>query len=408
MRLLALLLTPFLAFSLTLEEAVKLARERASEVRISRLDAEKARKEFLRSLSALLPRLSFTYSYTHLDPNLVFGFGIQDRQEFSLSLIQTVFNLTALRAVWASKEGEELKRLVLKDAEREITYHTKDAFYALLYRKALIELGREELAYWREYYRLVEKRYEAGLVPKIELVRARAQLKSSEASLKQKETDYENALEEFLAFLKLEKGEPEGSLELPPERFSYEELKEALLKNNSTLRVARKALRLAGLQVKVVEGEYLPSVEAFADYRGFTGRKTLYGGTVWIKGYSVGLRVSYNLFDGLSREARRASARIEFLKEQERLLDLRYRLLAELKKTLNALEAVSKQIEATRLSLEASKEALRLATERYAHGVGSYLEVLEARKNLTETKARLYELMYRRASLRAYLERLTR
>jgi len=407
-RALLLLLFAGMAFSLTLEEVKELALKKATEVRLSELDLKRAKEELRRAYGAVLPRLTFTYSYTHLDKNLVFGFGIRDRQEFSFSLLQTLFNAGVFRNISLSGKRKELAKLVLEDVKKEVLYKTEDMFYALLYKKRLVELERDNLAYWEAYVKLVEEKYKAGLLPKVELVRARAQLESAKAALEEKLTDYQNSLEEFRAFLRIERGEPEGKLDFQKLSLSEEKLLKELFEKNSSYAVAKKSLEVLEEAVKAAKAQYYPSLEAFADYRGFTGRKTLYGGKVWIKGYSVGVRFNYNLFDGFSREAQIALAKVDLMKEREKLKDLRFKLKAELKKTLHQLRSLERQIEATEASLRASKESLRLSTERYRHGVATYLEVLESRTNYNETVGRLYFLLYRYKALSAYLRRLTR
>jgi hypothetical protein len=58
-------------------------------------------------------------------------------------------------------------------------------------------------------------------------------------------------------------------------------------------------------------------------------------------------------------------------------------------------------------SLEFAKEGLRLSTERYRLGLGSQLELLEARANYNNLLANYYLLLYQYNSSLANLERLT-
>jgi Outer membrane protein len=106
--------------------------------------------------------------------------------------------------------------------QRTLESQVKDLFYGLLYRKAIIKLQEENVNYWEENYRRVSAKFSAGVVPKVELLRAQSQLEQAKAQLEQAKTDYLKALENFKALLKLEGDvEPEGTLEM--KEFSLKE-----------------------------------------------------------------------------------------------------------------------------------------------------------------------------------------
>jgi len=87
-------------------------------------------------------------------------------------------------------------------------------------------------------------------------------------------------------------------------------------------------------------------------------------------------------------------------------LQLEYDLKARLRSTLLSINSLKTQIKAVQSSLEFAKESLRLSTERYRLGVGSQLEVLEARANYNSLLANYYLLLYQYNSSIASLERL--
>ncbi|MCI4458483.1 MAG: TolC family protein, partial [Thermocrinis sp.] len=113
------------------------------------------------------------------------------------------------------------------------------------------------------------------------------------------------------------------------------------------------------------------------------------------------------IFDGFSREAEISEAELDLLKQRENLLQLEYDLKAKLKNTILSINSLQTQIRAVQSSLEFAKESLRLSTERYRVGVGSQLEVLEARTNYNNLLSTYYLLLYQYNSSLANLERLT-
>ncbi|MFZ8787836.1 TolC family protein, partial [Thermocrinis sp.] len=406
MRVIILLLLALgFARAITLEQALEIARERANQIRLSELDIKKAEEDIKRARANILPQVSISYSYTYFGQDLALGFTPKNRQSAVLQLNQTIFNKQVFELIKLANIQRELQNLIKKDVQRTLENQVKDLFYGLLYRKALIKLQEENLAYWEENYRVVSAKFSAGVVPKVELLRAQSQLEQARAQLEQARAEYLKALENFKALLKLEGDvEPEGTLELKEFNPKEEELLQALKEKNSTLRVAKKLVELAQGTVELKRAQNFPTVNGFANYQLFTGKRSPVGDTELLKGYSFGVSINYLIFDGFSRKAEISVAEIELLKQRENLLQLEYDLKARLRSTLLSINSLKAQIKAVQSALEFAKEALRLSTERYRLGVGSQLEVLEARANYNNLLANYYFLLYQYNSSLASLE----
>jgi len=402
-----LLLVLGFAGAITLEQALELAKERANQIRLSELDIKKAEEEIKRARAGILPQVSISYSYTYFGQDLALGTIPNNRHSAVLQLNQNIFNKQVFELIKLANIQRELQSLIKEDVQRTLENQVKDLFYVLLYRKAIIKLQEENLAYWEENYKVVSAKFSAGVVPKVELLRAQSQLEQARAQLEQARAEYLKALENFKALIKLEGDvEPEGALELKEFDLKEEELLQALKERNSTLRVAKKLVELAQGMVELKRAQNLPTVNGFANYQVFTGRRSFFGDTELLKGYSFGVSINYLIFDGFSRKAEMSVAEIDLLKQRENLLQLEYDLKARLRSTLLSINSLKTQIKAVQSSLEFAKEGLRLSTERYRLGVGSQLEVLEARANYNNLLANYYLLLYQYNSSLASLERL--
>jgi outer membrane protein TolC len=403
-----LLLVLGFAGAITLEQALELAKERANQIRLSELDIKKAEEEIKRARAGILPQVSISYNYTYFGQDLALGIKPHNRQSVVLQLNQTIFSKQVFELIKLANIQRELQSLIKEDVQRTLESQVKDLFYGLLYRKELVKLQEENLDYWEENYRRVSAKFSAGVVPKVELLRAQSQLEQARSQLEQARADYLKALENFKALLKLEGNvEPEGTLELKEFNLKEEELLQALKEKNSTLRVSRKAVELAQGTVELKRAQNLPTVNGFANYQLFTGKRSPVGDTDLLKGYSFGVSINYLIFDGFSRKAEISGAEMDLLKQRENLLQLEYDLRARLRGILLSINSLQTQIRAVQSSLEFAKEGLRLSTERYRLGVGSQLEVLEARANYNNLLANYYLLLYQYNSSLASLERLT-
>lgn len=394
----------FWAVALTLEQAVEIAVKNHSSLKLSTLELQKAEEGIRKARAGILPQVGLSYSYTRLSDDLAFGFTPKNRHSYSLEVEQAVFNRAVFEGIKLAKEQRELQEFLRQDTLREVEFQTKALFYALLYRKEVIRLLEENLKYWEENLRQTEGRFQAGMVPKVELVRAKAQLENVKAQLEGARADYRKSLEDLRAFLQLEERvEPQGSLTYT-QPISVD--REALLRNNSTLKVAKKNLEVAQRAVSVQESQYYPTLNFFANYQGNTARV---GGQVeLVEGYTFGARLSYRIFDGFAREASLSQARIEVLKQAENLKDTENKIRAEFLKTLEETRSLQAQIRALELSLEWAKETLRLSTERYRFGVATQLEVLEVVSNYNQILQNYYLALFQYNTALARLERLTK
>jgi len=396
------------AGAITLEQAIELAKERANQIRLSELDIRKAEEEIKRARANILPQVSISYNYTYFGQDLALGTIPNNRHSVVLQLNQAIFNKQVFELIKLANIQRELQNLIKEDVQRTLESQVKDLFYGLLYRKELVKLQEENLNYWEENYRVVSAKFSAGVVPKVELLRAQSQLEQARAQLEQARADYLRALEDFKALLRLDGNvEPEGALEMKEFDLKEEELLRALKEKNSTLRVAKKSVELAQGAVELKRAQNFPTVNGFANYQLFTGKRSPVGDTDWLKGYSFGVSINYLIFDGFSRRAEISVAEIDLLKQRENLLQLEYDLKARLRSTLLSINSLQTQIKAVQSSLEFAKEGLRLSTERYRLGVGSQLELLEARANYNNLLANYYFLLYQYNSSLASLERLT-
>lgn len=404
MKYLFLLFLSFsFVFSLTLEESLDLAIKNNISTRLNLLDIQRAEENIKKARAGILPQVSLSYSYTRLDEDLAFGSTPKNRQSYIIEVNQAIFNRAVLESIDLAKDQLDLQKLLYEDILREVKFQTKQLFYALLYKREVIKLLEESLRYWEEIYKQVEEKFKAGIIPKVELVRARAQLERSRADLEASVGDYRKSLEDFKRFIGYEgKLEPIGELRyLEYEEKDYEK---ELLERNSTLKVARKRLQLAKKTLELQRAQYYPSLEVFATYQG--NRARIGGGDKMVEGYTFGARLNYRIFDGFARESQIAQAKIDLLKEKENINNLEREKKAELIKTLIDIRSLRAQIKASELTLEFAKESLRLSTERYGYQIATQLEVLDAINNYNKAMMDYYNLLYLYNTALSRLERL--
>ncbi len=394
MKLFIFLLLASFGFSLTLEEAIRIAVRNNIDVLKSGIDLRKLDQRIREVRSKVFPRVSFSARFTKWDPNYISAFFPENKYFLTLNLTQTVFDRTLWTALKVAKRSGELQRVVLEEVKVRVASEVEKVFWAVLLRREVLREKRESLRYWEDYFRLVEEKYRAGIVPRYEFLRARAELRQAKAELIRAESEYRTAVNTLKVLLGItEDVEPEG--EFRKADLNLED-PYTLLERNPTLRVLEKTLEVRESEVEVRRAEYYPKLSFFFNYN-FENIIDFENGRLeedTRQGYNFGFRFDFLIFDGFGRRARVIQSRLETLKVKEDIDFLRKKLRNDLDSLLSRLRSAEEEIGARRDTLLASEESLRFATERYREGVGTQVELLEARRSYERAKLSYLESVY--------------
>jgi len=281
----------------------------------------------------------------------------------------------AAEAEVAVRRADEaaLRHAALFDARR--------AVLAVLLAQERLHLGEETLALVRETEAVVLAREQAGKATAVETERARTEVARAEIDVQAGKAAQRDAVRE----LALCWGETEptfdavsGSLavpatdELPPPDGLV-----ARAANNPVLLAAEAQTRLAEANLRVEKATRKPNIELAAGIRRFEASDDI--------GFVAGLGVELPLFNN-NRHAVRAAERDA---EASRLDAVAVRLKNEsfvrrLCAKLQTLVAREAQLRAT--VVPSAERALALVREAYKQGKVGQLDVLEARRSLTEAQ----------------------
>jgi len=147
--------------------------------------------------------------------------------------------------------------------------------------------------------------------------------------------------------------------------------------------------------VNIEKAAYLPSLSAFGSYDWQTQDNTFkFSDYNWANTITVGLQLTYTLFDGFKRSARIQQAKIDV----ENLEVTRNKTEAGLKislmqSKLKMGEALDR-IQAQEKSVQQAQRALEIAQTRYKEGVGTQLEILDTQNSLTQTRINYEKAVY--------------
>jgi len=323
--------------------------------------------------------------------------------EVTLQARQLLYSGGQLSAgIRIAKLVEDQSAFKLRDAVDSIIAVVRQEFYTVLVNKALIGVQQEQVTLLESQLQDQKNRFEAGAVPRFNVLQAEVALANAQPALIQARNNYHIAQLQLAKTLGYETNELSaghepfalvGELTIPP---VYTDLARGLQlarQRRPFLKAQRQNILINVENITVAAAGYKPSVSALA---GFTVENNHQSHSLSdaVNGWFFGIQGSWAVFDGFATygnikqaKAQMAEARINY-EDSVQQVDL------EVQQSWANLQQAKETIASQRKNVEEATEAVRLARERLAAGAGTQLDVLNstvalAQAHTTELQARL-------------------
>ena len=174
------------------------------------------------------------------------------------------------------------------------------------------------------------------------------------------------------------------STEAEPPLLSLAEYRDLGINQNPEIQAAMEAAEKARQGVRIARADYIPDVGAFAQYTYQNGVPFL----VHNNG-SVGLRMSWKVFDWGKRSAAIGEGEAQVLQAEENVQRLKRRVTLQVEKSYRNLELAKEMTTTARAALEQARETRRLDGDRYIVGVSLASEDWRAKAGEASAQANL-------------------
>jgi outer membrane protein TolC len=151
-----------------------------------------------------------------------------------------------------------------------------------------------------------------------------------------------------------------------------------------------------------VRAERLPRLDLAADY-GLSGLNPVDA----FPTYNLAVQVSVPVFDGFRREARQEQQQLVAQEARVRSGDVRAQVEADVRSALLDVATGEDQQRIAAERLRLANEELSQAQERFANGLATNIEVINAQQNLVRARDAVIEAQYASAAARVSLARAT-
>ena len=431
----------------SLDQAVETALKNNHDVKIAKLEVEKAQQAVKEAFGYALPSVDFSANLSHFisKPKMPFPdfqamlnnatYGIlfnegvlpfnpskfmpmgTKLQSFALSnsfntkiqATQILFNSAVFRGIGASQIYLNLAKEKLKSTVAKTTLDTKKAFYGVLLSKQLLEITREKYKNAKEHLTIINSMYKQGLVSDFDKMNAEVQMSNIKPVIRQLQNIVDNAKNGLKILLKVPQDiniEVTGKMKLPEETLPSEnDIIADALENNLTLRTLKIKRQLDDEFAAIDKGGYWPTVAAFGNYS-FSGTSNEWDFSTYTSSI-VGISFSINLFQGTRTYHKVQQDKITALQTDEQISMLKSATIMNVKAKLNDLLRIRDEIDAMNKNVKLAERAYRIAEDKYKEGTATELEVKDAVVSLSNAKTNYVKAVHDYLVSEAELKNLT-
>lgn len=342
----------------------------------------------------LLPSIDFQWSLSKFDPES-FNIGtneLTDRlSQFSISASYDVFRGGAkfhdMSRASAAVDGAGAGELA---ARYQTALATEAAYYDVIAQRQLLGVVEGRVRRAREQLEVARARVLSGAAVQTDSLQLLLELTRAEVD--------ELRQNSVLTVARLELGRrvgrtgavdaaPLDPAPLPPLPLTREEVVEEALDSSPSLLVARSQQRLTDAAFKAERASYLPTVSLFGQWSGFD--ENLIPDAM--KRTTVGIGISYPLFDGAARELRVFRASTERRVADAAAADAERTTIRDVTEAYEAYTTARASTELAERGVVVARENLRVQSERYRAGATTIIDLVTAQVDLTEAEADLVQ-----------------
>lgn len=424
--------------NLTLDQAVAIALQQNPDILRQLQEIERTRGLVISARSDALPHLAVSASYDQQSKSLIesvdrtsSGGSVPDVQiplgngqvlnladlfssstsgtsvkspdktwQVTFQVTQALYAGGAIRAnIAASKFGQDSAYWQLRDVIDRVIATVRTQFYTSLTNKSLITVAEETVKLQEDQLKDQQNRFEAGTVPRFNVLTAEVALANVVPQLIQAKNNYLVANIQLAKTLGLDPGPggsptftPVGAVTVVERPFDIIQALELARARRPVLKVQRMQVKIQVENIKIANAGYKPKINANGGYL-FRNSRLTDDIESEVDGWFFGFTGTWNIFDGGLTYGNAKQAKAQLEQSQIVYRDTVQQVELEVQQAFANLRTQRETIRSQQKVVEQAVEALRLANERFAAGAGTQLDVLNARTQLTQ--ARTTELQSR-------------
>ncbi|HLP51837.1 MAG TPA: TolC family protein [Chitinophagales bacterium] len=402
---------------LSLNEAIDYAIKNQPAFQNYKVDQQIASAKQLESTSKYLPKLSgnvdfrdnlklgqialkFPNPVTGIEEQRTIQQGTQYSATAGVDLTVPVLDMASVTDMKYTKQQKALTALQVEQATVDLKLNVSRAYYLALLNTERVKKAEKSVERFQKAYDDTKVRYDNQNAVKSDLNRAylnlsnaKYQLKISQDSIKTSKLTLGQILGLPLdAQVELTDVLPvDTKAEALPE---YPDIKSAEL-SRVELRAENMNQTLSTLQLKKINMQYVPSLNGYG-YIGGQGldNTNLFSKDKWFWMSYIGLRLSIPIFDGLQKVSLANQQKLVIQKSVNNISTIRNNINYQLQSSLINYANASTNLQLIKDNVTLAEDVVKDVNVRYANGVATYQEVVDAETTLKETEFNYLQSLY--------------
>jgi len=390
------------SFSLTLDEAIELAKENNPLIKQYDYLRKSRFYELQASKGNFLPFLSYTFNYSRY-------FEAQENyfnRTHSLGLQWNLYNQwNNIYLYRISKLNFEAENENYRKVELDIIYKVKLAYFNAVANYRIKEFRKKQVELAKIDWEVAKKKFKLGLVKKSDVLNSRVRYEQAKYNYIKSVTDYKTSLVELnsLIGLPLDKEEKldikileKNIIKLP----DFNVLKSVLYHYRPEIKLAKYQIDMAKEEIKKNKYSFTPSFSLF--FKTVKDYSSLFGGNE----YSYyGLNITWNIFSGLQRVNKYLASKEKELSQKQNYNEIKRQIeLSLYKKYLQYIRTLE-NIKVAKVLLSQAELNYTQVFNEYKFGKNDIVALINAETSLINAKETLIKSLLEIATLKADIER---
>ncbi|PLY15370.1 MAG: TolC family protein [Sulfurimonas sp.] len=322
----------------------------------------------------------------------------QSKLKYELPLF-TGFKISSYEDIMNSVT--KLKKLEKSQVINEKIYETRKSFYDM----ALLEDSIANLSVILKNIETLEdmtkEMIDVGYAKKVDLLEVKAKKGNVERLISQMNANKE-LLYHYISFLLNQKV---TSIQTPSFEMHMPSISNSdIINNNLDIQKANTGLAIQKRMVDVSESSYYPMVGAFAEIA--TADNTFLGDADDHKSYTIGARLTWNIFNGGADSANVEKSRLEYLKTKTQVALANNGIALKIDEIRTEIKSYEKDIESLRKELLLADEIYKNYEARYKEKLVSMSDVIIKQSEQIQKILQLQETINKRNKRIFALEKL--
>ncbi len=368
-------------------------------------------------------------------------FGVDNEFQGGLQLTQTLYSKQAFASVRGSEQFKDVNRHAQDRQVQMTTNEVVTAFYEALLAEEQARVREQRVDRAETTLQEVSLQVQRGVTPKAQRLGAEVELANARTQMIEARNAANAARDNLKRIIGLSPEQPvdlQGSLDrdqvdemqgISLESLSLSNAVTQAIENRPDLQRARLNVELRDIQKEASRSEFFPRVEAVANLN-YSGRvpddrsevlttdpedptnpffydeqsRGFFNDDFWNPSLSVGLQLTWNLFNGFQSAARLQQAEIQRRRAQVQLDQLRQAVKVEVRRAVRDLETARERIESQRTNVRRAELNYDHVSQRVSEGVARPIELREASDQLDQSRLNYLQAIYDFLVARSNLE----